>query len=249
VSGQQPEVQTLPCAILCGGLATRLRPVTAKVPKSLIPINGEPFIAHQLRLLRAKGISRIVLCVGYLGEMIREFVGDGAAYGLDVSYSFDGTPLLGTAGAIRKALPFLDSSFFVLYGDSYLNCDYRRIAAAFGAAGKPGLMTIYRNEGRFDASNVEEGEGLIVRYDKRDRTVGMRHIDYGLGVFSSSVFEALPGGEMRDLAGVYRNLAADCDLSAYEVEERFYEIGSQQGIRDLERYLAERSSTAGQFAV
>lgn len=236
----------LPCAILCGGLATRLRPLTKAIPKSLIPINGEPFIAHQLRLLQSQGITHVVLCVGYLGEAIRDFVGDGESFAMDISYSFDGNRLLGTAGAIRKALPLLDTAFFVLYGDSYLACDYRGVARAFRASNRRALMTVYRNEGRFDASNVESKDGLIVHYDKDDRTVRMLHIDYGLGVFAESVFKDLPVNETRDLANVYQNLIVSGDLAAYEVEERFYEIGSEQGIRDLEQHLAgESSKSAG----
>src|SRR5581483_1642516 len=157
----------LPCAILCGGLATRLRPITETIPKSLIPIRGEPFIAHQLRLLQSKGIGRVVLCVGFLGEAIEQFVGDGSSFDLEVSYAFDGGVPLGTAGAIRNALPLLGDEFFVLYGDSYLNCDYGGVARAFADSGKPGLMTIYRNRDLYDASNVEAAEGSILRYDKR----------------------------------------------------------------------------------
>jgi NDP-sugar pyrophosphorylase family protein len=236
----------LPCSILCGGLATRLRPVTEKIPKSLIPIHGEPFIAHQLRLLRSKGITQVVLCCGHLGEMIQDFVGNGSGFGLEVSFSFDGTPLLGTAGAIKKALPHLDKSFFVLYGDSYLNCDYQDIAQSFNAANTLGLMTIYRNEGRFDCSNVEADSGRIVRYDKRNKTAGMHYIDYGLGVFSGAIFQALPANEVRDLAEVYQNLVGKGGLAAYEVQERFYEIGSELGIRDLERHLSIRSNVSDQ---
>lgn len=214
----------LPCAILCGGLATRLRPITETVPKSLIPINGEPFIAHQLRLLRSHGIDRIVLCAGYLAEMIQDAV-------RDVQMSFDGPQLLGTAGAIRNALPMLGPSFFVLYGDSYLPCDYAAVERAFASSGKPGLMTIYRNEGQFDSSNVEATEGRILRYEKGVRNPAMQHIDYGLGVFDKSVFEQTTH---RDLAEVYRQLLAQGNLAAFEVHERFYEIGSLQGIQDLE---------------
>jgi N-acetyl-alpha-D-muramate 1-phosphate uridylyltransferase len=220
----------LPCAILCGGLATRLRPVTESIPKALIPINGEPFIAHQLRLLRTHGITRIVLCAGHLGEMIKDFVGN-------VPISFDGPGLLGTAGAVRKALPMLGPSFFVLYGDSYLPCDYAAVERAFAASGKPGLMTIYRNEGQFDSSNVQAAAGRIVRYEKGVRDPAMQHIDYGLGVFERCVFEELAAN---DLAEVYQGLLARGQLAAFEVKERFYEIGSVQGIQDLELYLSKR---------
>lgn len=225
------------CAILCGGLATRLRPVTEKIPKSLITIQGEPFLAHQLRLLHSGGVRDVVLCVGHLGEQIQSFAGDGRGFGLNLSYSFDGNRLLGTGGAIRKALPFFGERFFVLYGDSYLPCDYIDIARAFSASGKHGMMTIYRNEGQFDSSNVEAAKGMILRYDKRVKTPDMHFVDYGLGVFERCVFEELPGDEVVDLADVYKNLLADGELASYEVKERFYEIGSTQGIHDLERYL------------
>jgi N-acetyl-alpha-D-muramate 1-phosphate uridylyltransferase len=222
--------------------------MTEEIPKSLIPIRGEPFIAHQLRLLRSKGISRVVLCAGFLGDMIENFVADGAKFGLDVSYSFDGDTLLGTAGAIRKALPLLDRFFFVLYGDSYLECDYESVAEAFEYSHTHGLMTIYRNDSCFDTSNVEADRGLILRYDKRTRTSRMQHIDYGLGVFASSVFEDLVPNEFRDLADVYQALLGRGELAAYEVADRFYEIGSAKGIRDLEEYLAEHGRTSSEAA-
>jgi NDP-sugar pyrophosphorylase family protein len=145
----------LPIAILAGGLATRLRPITETIPKALIEVAGEPFLAHQLRLLRRYGFERVVLCVGYLGEMIQAFAGNGAAFGLRVEYAFDGPQLLGTGGALRRALPLLGERFAVIYGDSYLPCDYQAALAAFDDSGKLGLMSVYRNEGRWDTSNVE----------------------------------------------------------------------------------------------
>jgi N-acetyl-alpha-D-muramate 1-phosphate uridylyltransferase len=228
----------LPVAILCGGLATRLRPVTATIPKSLIPVNGEPFLVHQLRLLDAAGFERVVLCVGFLGEQIHDFAGDRFGQRLKISYSFDGPKLLGTAGAIAQAFPYLDRSFFVLYGDSYLPCDYRKVEGDFTRSGKSGLMTVYRNEGKYDSSNVEFANGQILRYDKKSKSPGMQYIDYGLGVFDKSAFAGLPDDEPSDLASVYRRLLEGNDLAASEVEDRFYEIGSLEGIRDLEQYLS-----------
>ncbi len=229
----------LPVAILAGGLATRLRPLTETIPKSLIPVHGEPFIAHQLRLLQTRGIERVVLCVGYLGEMIREFVAEGKAFGLFIDYSWDGPVPLGTAGAIRKALPFLGEAFFVMYGDSYLLCNYRAVEDAFSTSGRRALMTVFRNEGQWDTSNVEFHGGQIFAYDKQHRNPGMRHIDYGLGVFQGSAFAALPDGPC-DLATVYQNLLARNELAAFEVKERFYEAGSFEGIRSLSELKLER---------
>jgi NDP-sugar pyrophosphorylase family protein len=230
----------LPVAILAGGLATRLRPLTEAVPKALLHVNGEPFIGHQLRLLAAGGIERVVLCVGYLGELIQEFVGDGSQFGLSVRFSFDGSSLRGTAGAIRNALPQLGSEFFVLYGDSYLPCDYRAVLAAFQSSGKEALMTVFRNLGQWDASNVEYSGGRIWAYDKKNPTGRMQHIDYGLGIFCDSAFAALADGQPYDLANLYQALLEREALTGFEVNERFYEIGSVAGLRELSDYLAER---------
>ncbi len=227
----------LPVAILAGGLATRLRPATDTIPKALIPINREPFVAHQLRLLSGSGIRRVVLCVGYLGEQIEDYVGDGSRFGIQVSYSVDAPRLLGTAGAIRNALPFLGQQFFVLYGDSYLPCDYDAIGQSFRASGKLGLMTIFGNDGRWDRSNVEFSCGRIVKYDKAHQNPAMRHIDYGLAALSSVVFDNVPGDRPCDLSSVYRDLVERGQLAAYEVRQRFYEVGSLDGIRELSEYL------------
>jgi len=227
----------LPVAILAGGLATRLRPVTETIPKALIDINGEPFIAHQLRLLRGAGIERVVLCVGYLGEMIEEYAGDGRRFGLQVSYSPDGPNLRGTAGAVRNALPILGERFLVLYGDSYLPCDYQAVEQAFLKSGQPGLMTVFRNRNQWEKSNVEFAHGRIVAYDKEMRTQGMEYVDYGLSAFHSSVFSA-EGGQATDLTAVFQELISRHALAGFEIRERFYEVGSWEGIQALQQYLA-----------
>jgi N-acetyl-alpha-D-muramate 1-phosphate uridylyltransferase len=225
----------LPVAILAGGLATRLGTLTEKTPKSLIPVAGEPFIAHQLRLLKKNGIQHVILCVGHLGEMIESAVGDGGAFGVNIGYSYDGAKLLGTAGAVRAALPNLGDDFFVLYGDSYLPCDYSAIERAFLSRGKLGLMTVFRNEGQWDTSNVEFEGGKVLAYSKKDRTPRMQHIDYGLGVFNRAAFDRTTAP---DLADVYSGLLQENQLAAFEVRERFYEIGSFAGVQELESLLS-----------
>jgi NDP-sugar pyrophosphorylase family protein len=227
----------LPLAILAGGLAKRLRPLTETLPKSLVPICGEPFIAHQLRLVRERGVERVVLCLGYLGEMVRDFVGDGRSFGLEIAYSWDGGQPLGTAGAVHAALPLLGDAFFLMYGDSYLPCDYRAVEESFETAGKPGLLTVFRNEGQWDSSNVEFRDGRIVTYSKQPNA-NMRHIDYGLEVFRRTAFTSLPASPC-DLATVVTSLLAQDQLAAFEVGERFYEIGSFEGISALQQLLAQ----------
>lgn len=230
---------SFPLVILAGGLGTRLGDITRKIPKALVEINGEPFISHQLRLVRAHGIHKVVLCVSHLGEMIRDYLGDGSQFDMHVEYSFDGPKLLGTAGAIARALPLLDERFFVLYGDSYLECPYEDVARHFVVSGKLGLMTVFRNEGAYDTSNVEFDGSRIIAYDKRHRTERMQHIDYGLGLFQRSAFAHVPQDTPYDLATLYQDLLARNELAAYEVAHRFYEIGSVAGIEELSAHLSE----------
>jgi len=230
----------IPVAILAGGLATRLRPITEKIPKSLVPVAGRPFLAHQLEMLHARGILHAVLCIGYLGEMIQRDFGS-EAFGVRLDYSFDGEKLLGTGGAIKRALPKLGEEFFVLYGDSYLPIQYVPVADAFHRSGKFGLMTVYRNEGKYDASNVVFRDGEIMVYDKKVKLPEMRHIDYGLSMFKSSVFDAYPADEKFDLAEVMGWLVREKQLAGYEVLERFHEMGSPGGLAELETLLQSKS--------
>ncbi len=231
----------IPVAILAGGLATRLRPITEKIPKSLVPVAGRPFLAHQLEMLHARGIRRVVLCIGHLGEMIQQDFG-AEAFGVKLEYSFDGPKLLGTGGAIKRALPKLGAEFFVLYGDSYLPIPYRPVAEAFHRSGKPGLMTVYRNEGKYDTSNVVFRDGEIAVYDKKLRLPEMRHIDYGLSLFQAQVFAAYSDDQVFDLAEVMGRLVQEKQLAGYEVPERFYEMGSPAGLAELETLLQSKPS-------
>ena len=233
---------TLPVAILAGGLATRMRPFTDTIPKSLLDVAGKPFIARQMECLRDRGVTRAVLCIGHLGGMIREAVGDGSAFGMEVGYSDEGGTLLGTGGALKKALPLLGKAFLVLYGDSLLEIDYGAVERAFLESGRRGLMTVYRNEGRLDASNVEYAGGRILRYDKSARGPSTRHIDYGLGALRAEALDAVPVGQRVDLARIYQELLAEGQLAGYEVFERFYEIGSPAGLEDTRKHFMEKES-------
>lgn len=230
----------LPVALLAGGLATRLRPVTEKIPKLLVEVAGEPFFTHQLRLLKQNGLTRIVLCVGHLGGMIVDRYGDGARWGVSIDYSFDGPKLLGTGGALIRALPKLGDAFYVLYGDSYLPINYRDVGRSFAASGKLGLMTVFENHGAYDTSNVWFEDGRIRLYSKKEKPPQMRHIDYGLGVFRAAAFADQPRDSVVDLAAVQSALCARGELAGYEVPERFYEIGSPAGLQELDELLRRK---------
>jgi NDP-sugar pyrophosphorylase family protein len=226
-----------PLALLAGGLATRMRPLTEMVPKALLEVAGEPFIAHQLRLLNREGIARVVLCVSYKWQMIRDFVGDGSQFGIEAVYSVDGPHLLGTGGALRHALPHLGDEFLVMYGDSWLDTTFAAIVEAFRRSGKPALMTVFRNESQWDASNVCYQDGTILLYDKLARLPQMHHIDWGLSVVRSTTLADQPIDKHFDLADVFTALSRRGELAGYEVMTRFYEIGSPQGLHETDAVI------------
>ena len=232
---------TLPVAILAGGLATRLGDVGRTTPKSLVNVAGKPFIAHQFDLLNRSGLTDIVLCTGHLGSQIEEVVGDGSRYDVRVRYSPDGSQPLGTGGALRHTLPLLGEAFLILYGDSYLECDYATVERAFRATTALALLTVYRNDDRWDRSNVYCLDGRIIQYSKTHQTPDMRHIDYGLAAMRAETLLAYPDSKALDLASVYEDLVARDVLAAHEVTTRFYEIGTPAGLADTREHLARRA--------
>ena len=226
-----------PLALLAGGLATRMRPATLLTAKSMLPVAGEPFLGHQLRMLAEQGIREVVLCCGHLAEQLEAYAGDGRRWGLRVRYSGDGAAPLGTGGALKKALPMLGSRFMVMYGDSYLPTAFRPVWEAFGRCGLEGLMTVFPNESRWDASNVQFEGGWLVSYSKSEKTTKMRHIDYGLSCFEARAFLGRPDGVRFDLAEVATELLKRGELAGFEVRERFYEIGSPAGLAETDALL------------
>jgi N-acetyl-alpha-D-muramate 1-phosphate uridylyltransferase len=235
-------MMTQTVALLAGGLATRLRPITERIPKALVEVAGKPFIDHQLALLRRNGIIRVVLCLGYLGEMVRDHLGDGAAYGMQLAYSFDGDRLLGTGGALRRAAPLLGETFWILYGDSYLDFEYQQIWQTFHQKQALGLMTVLRNEDRWDRSNVIFRNGLLERYDKRNQTPDMEYIDYGAALLRQSALLRIPANQPYDLADLYTDMVAKREMIGVQVTQRFYEIGSPSGLAETHEYLISRTT-------
>jgi len=231
------------CVILVGGLGTRLGSLTATTPKALVRVAGEPFVDHQLRWLAAHGVDAVLFSIGHLGAQLRDHVGDGRRFGLEVSYVDDGEVLRGTAGALRRAFDenALDERFLVTYGDSYLPIDFGAFAQAFASARSPAMMSVFRNEGQWDTSNASVHGGRVTLYDKRrEHAAGMAYIDYGLLAFERDIVGArVPAGVKADLADLLHDLSVEGHLAAYEVTTRFYEVGSRQGLADLEKFLAK----------
>ncbi len=227
----------LPVAILAGGLGTRLGAVAATMPKILVDIDGRPFAEYQLDWLRAHGVRHVVYCLGHMGDQVVAALGDGSRWGMRFEFVMDGPVLLGTGGALRRAMPGRADAFFVLYGDSLLTCDLADVARVYHARGRACLMTVVANDNQWDRSNVLFRDGEILAYDKTDGTRGMAHIDYGLGVISSAVLLSYPAEARFDLAQVYQDQLRQGELAAYEVATRFYEIGSPAGLEDTRAFV------------
>jgi NDP-sugar pyrophosphorylase family protein len=236
------RIEDVPAALLAGGLATRLRPVTQRIPKALVELAGKAFIDHQLALLRRNGIRRAVLCLGHLGEQVQAHLGDGSLFGMQLAYSFDGPKLLGTGGALRRASHLLGDVFWVMYADSYMDIDYPAIRADFAGRDALGLMTVLRNNNRWDRSNVVFHDGRLVRYDKRHQTPDMHHIDYGVALLRREALERVPPDEPYDLADLYAALVAEGRMVGYEVANRFYEIGTMESLEEARRYLESKQA-------
>jgi NDP-sugar pyrophosphorylase family protein len=224
--------------ILAGGLATRLRPLTDTIPKSLVVIHRKPFLQYQLELLRRHGITDIILCIGHLGDQIRGYFEDGWRFGVNIRYSQEGERLLGTAGAIKHAEPLLEDIFLLMNGDSFLMLDYRGIMDYFRGFRKLGLMVVYKNCDRYDRSNVVLEGKLVKVYDRKQRTPGMIYIDEGLSVLRKEALELIPEGETVPIEFLYQSLISRGDLLAYETSQRFYEIGSPEGLEEFRQLVA-----------
>jgi N-acetyl-alpha-D-muramate 1-phosphate uridylyltransferase len=222
------------CVILAGGRGTRLGPLTEDRPKALVDVAGRPFLEYQLELLRRGGVDEIVLCVGYLGSAIERAIGDGSRFGLSIRYSYDGPEPLGTAGAVRNALPMLGERFLVTYGDTLLTVDYSAVARAHASSGLPALMTVLENDNSYGPSNAVVEGAVVVAYGKNPPPQNARWIDYGLLVFDRAAIES---STALDLEPILAELADERQLAAYAVVERFYEIGDEAALAETTKFI------------
>ncbi len=221
---------------MTGGLATRLGDLTKNHPKSMVKVQGEPFLEYQLELLRRGGITNMVLCIGHMGEQIKSQFGDGEKWGINIKYSSEDKPL-GTAGALKKAEALLNDTFFTMYGDSYLFLDFSRIMSYFESQHKLALMTVYKNYDRYDKSNTVVEGNLVRKYSKKEKTEDMVYIDYGANIFRKEALEIIPESQYYSMDELFPRLIEMDELLAFEVKERFYEIGSPQGLNEFEEYI------------
>ena len=230
---------TIPVAILAGGLGKRLGQKTINKAKALIDVAGKPFISRQLNYLSDQGIKDIVICTAHLGEQIKNYIGNGSKYNLKIFYSDDGDQLLGTGGSVKKACQILGENFFILYGDSFLPIDFSLVEKAFLNEKKPALMTVFKNLSQWDKSNVYFKD-KCVKYNKNNPQKDMTYIDYGLNIVKNSIFYDFPSNKAFDLADVFEDLSNKDLLAGLEVYDRFYEIGSINGLNDTIKFFKEK---------
>ena len=229
----------LPLAILAGGLGKRLGQKTINKAKVLIDVAGKPFISRQLNYLSDQGVKNIVICTAHLGKQIKDYIGEGLEYNLKIFYSDDGDQLLGTGGSVKKACRILGENFFILYGDSFLPIDFSLVEKAFFQQKKPALMTVFKNQGQWDKSNVYFKD-KSVKYNKNYPQKNMNYIDYGLNVVKNSIFNDFPSNKAFDLSDVFEDLSNKDLLAGFEVYDRFYEIGSINGLNDTINFFKKK---------
>lgn len=227
--------------VLCGGKATRLYPLTKKIPKSMIRFEGKPFLEQQLDLLKKNRIFDVVLCVGYKAEQIKKYFGDGKNFGVEIKYSSDKKRLLGTGGALKKAENLLEDSFLVMWGDSYLPFNFQKAIKFFKKSNKPGLMIVFKNLNKYEPSNVEVKNNLVKSYSKKRKTKKMKYIDYGISIYRKEVLKHLPKNQICDLTKLQQALIKKRQLLAYPAEKRFYQIGSPDGLEELKNYIKRKT--------
>lgn len=229
-------------ALLSGGLGRRLGDKTSLIPKALIEVAYKPFILHQFHLLKKNNIQEVVLCIGHLGHLIQEYIQDGKKIGLTVYYSFDGSTLKGTGGAISNALPLLGDIFWVMYGDTYLPISFEPILDYFNTYQKLSLMTVLKNKNQWDKSNVLFRPPLVKEYNKKNPSLHMNYIDYGLGIFRKEAFDSYSKDHIFSIGLLQQKLAQEKELLGFEVSQRFYEIGSSKGLKETHAYLLKKDS-------
>ncbi len=222
--------------ILAGGLATRLGGLTRNQPKSMVKVLGKPFLEYQLELLRRGGVKNIVLCIGHMGEQIEGHFGDGKRYGVNIRYSVE-DKLLGTAGAFKQAESLLDDAFFTMYGDSYLFLDFSATMRYFKSRNRLALMTVYKNYDRYGRSNTVVEGNLVKKFSKQEKTENMVYIEYGANIFSKEALNMIPEDQFYSLDDLFPRLIEMEELLAFEVKERFYEVGSPQGLKEFKECI------------
>ena len=228
------------CVIMAGGMGTRMSRFTKLMPKALIPVSGKPFIRYQLENLGAQGISQVIISTGYLGDQIEAEVKENSPRGVAVTCVSDGPVLLGTGGSLRRLfdMSYLDNVFMFTYGDSFLTINHNLVADSFDANRFDALMTVCRNDNGHEMGNAIVLDGCVSLYKKGEQDARMKWIDYGLSIVQSSVLmEYVQADIPSDISSLFESLSKKGKLQAYLSDERYFEIGSESGLEEFEKYI------------
>lgn len=223
--------------IFCGGLATRLKNLAKNKPKSMMDINGKPFLEYQIDNIKKYDIKDIVLCVGHLSEQIIDYFGNGEKFNVNIKYSHDGEKPLGPIGALKKAEPLLKKDFFIMYGDSYLSVNFKDVYNFYKKYDKAACMVVYKNKDKYDKSNLIIKDNLVLGYGDKQRTKDMVYIDYGASLLSKKTLYNLKDDTFYSTGDFFSKLIKNHELLAYEVKTRFYHIGNPEALEELRKYI------------
>lgn len=228
---------SMQAVILAGGLGTRLRPITNSIPKVMVLVNGKPFLQHQMEYLKRFGLNNFLIFAAYLGEKIQDYFGDGTRYGLNIEYSFEKEPM-GTAGALKNAERKLEDTFLLLNGDTLMPIDYESLIRYFSSRKATGLMVAYSNLDRSFRNNATiDSTNTVTNYSKKDLS-GMTHVDAGVYMFRREVTNLIPANRGCSLEQeIFPLLIARRELIAYPSDQRFYDMGSFEGLDVLKEVL------------
>ncbi|WP_109527783.1 sugar phosphate nucleotidyltransferase [Nocardia aurea] len=222
--------------VIAGGMGSRLQPVTADLPKILVPVAGRPFLEYVLKLLLGQGIKRIHFCLGYCARQILDYLNRYETNGFEFTSTVESTPL-GTGGALRMALPWLEKEFVVLLGDTYTPIDFSELVSRFRTSGRSGAMVVLRDHSWLVPSNVRIAKGLVVEYSKLCAEGRFDYVDYGIAILGRETLLRLRSDIVCDLKILFDSLIAEDELAALDVSQRFYEIGSPAGLAELDRLV------------
>jgi len=229
--------------ILAGGAGTRLRPLTKNIPKPMALVAGRPFLEYQIEMLRENGLTSLLFLIGYRGEQISSHFGDGKDFGVRITYSQEPEPL-GSGGALKLAYQKLESSFLLLYGDSYLSLDYRDFIQGFVDSKKKAAVGAYHYRDAGDRGDDARHNlcinknGVVLRFAQNSDDEDLNYVESGVMALKKEVIDLLPGKHANSLGEVlFPALIEQGDVVAYITDKRFYDIGTPARITRAEQYF------------
>lgn len=224
--------------ILAGGRGRRLRALTDRIPKPMVPFHGQPFLTYLLQMLQRQGFERVLLLLGYRGRAIEEEYGSGKKLGLSIEYSLT-SPENETGRRLALVYDRLDPCFLLVYCDNYWPMQFQTMWERYLAAGLPAMTTVYSNRDGYSKSNVRLDErGYVVAYDRYRKQPGLSGVEIGFAILNKDILRLLPRGNPVFQIEVYSRLIRKRQLLAYSTDHRYYSVGSLDRLTLTDAFLA-----------